>query len=190
MPLEMGLKTRIVLPGEELGVIEEFIPLRNTYVTNGVIRAKVVGALQADVLRHEVGVDEARRAILPREGDVVYAIVSGFRDVVCYLDIYYNESRNLVYAPPYRGVLHVSEISSSRVRSVIEVFGYGDVVRARVISGKPPFLLSTKGFEFGVVYAKCPRCMNILRKRGLWLYCSNCRRVYRRRKISRLYMVK
>ncbi|HDD34017.1 MAG TPA: RNA-binding protein, partial [Thermofilaceae archaeon] len=66
MPLEMGLKTRIVLPGEELGVIEEFIPLRNTYVTNGVIRAKVVGALQADVLRHEVGVDEARRAILPR----------------------------------------------------------------------------------------------------------------------------
>ena len=186
----MRASRRVVVPGEELGVIEEYVPLSNTYVEDGVIRAKVVGELRADALRHEVEVLEARRASLPREGETVYAVVTGMRDVIGYLDIFYNEDTGSEYVPPYRGVIHISEISSSRVRSISEIFGYGDVVRARVISSKPPFLLSTKGFEYGIVFARCPRCTTPLKKRGLWLYCYACKKVYRRRKVSRLYLVR
>jgi len=178
------------VPGDALGVIEEYVPLRNAYERDGVIRTKVVGWAKADPLKHEVAVVEARPVAVPRGGDVVHAVVALLREAVAYVDIFYNETRNALYPVPFRGVLHVSEVSNERLRGLGEAFGYGDVIRARVLSERPPYHLSTKGGEFGLILARCPRCLSPLRKRGLWLYCQNCRRVYRRRKISRHYALK
>jgi len=184
------VEERFVVPGDEVGVIEEFVPATGTYVRDGFVRAKTVGALKVDALKHEISIAQAREVPLPRFGDVVYAVVTGLRDSVVYLDVFYNETRNATYAVPFRAILHISEASNERLRSTYEVFGYGDVVRAVVISRKPPYMLSTRGTELGIVLARCPRCMTPLRKRGLWLYCPTCRKTHKRRKVaSRHYLL-
>lgn len=180
-----------VVPGDEIGVIEEYVPSTGVYVHSGFVRAKSVGIVKTDASKHEAAVIQARDVLLPRFGDVVYAVVTGVRDAVVYLDIFYNETRNASYAVPFRGVLHVSEASNERLRSTYEVFGYGDVVRANVISRKPPYMLSTRGPEFGLVLVRCPRCMTPLRRRGLWLYCPVCKRTHKRKKVaSRYYLLR
>jgi exosome complex component CSL4 len=180
-----------VVPGDEIGVVEEYLPSAGAYVHDGFVRAKAVGFVKADASKHEAAVVQARDVPLPRLGDVVYAVVTGVRDAVVYLDIFYNETRKVSYAVPFRGILHISEASNERLRSTYEVFGYGDIVRANVISRKPPYMLSTKGPEFGLVLVRCPRCMTPLRRRGLWLYCPVCRKTHKRKKIaSRHYLLK
>ncbi|KON31015.1 hypothetical protein AC478_03425, partial [miscellaneous Crenarchaeota group-1 archaeon SG8-32-3] len=46
----------LVLPGERLGVIEEFIPDSGTYVKEGVIYSKIVGRALMDLLSKRVSV--------------------------------------------------------------------------------------------------------------------------------------
>ena len=46
----------LVLPGERLGVIEEFIPDSGTYVQDGVIYSKIVGRALMDLLSKHVSV--------------------------------------------------------------------------------------------------------------------------------------
>src|SRR5271165_1681521 len=47
---------RLVVPGERLGVIEEFIPDSGTYVIDGVIFSKVVGRELVDLQNRRVSV--------------------------------------------------------------------------------------------------------------------------------------
>jgi exosome complex component CSL4 len=58
----MGLKSpqqksgHLVLPGERLGVIEEYIPDSGTYVNEGIIYSKIVGRALVDLLNKRVSV--------------------------------------------------------------------------------------------------------------------------------------
>lgn len=184
------IEENFVVPGDMLGVIEEFIPSDNAYVHSGDVRAKIVGRPSVDINKHEAGVTRAKEVPVPREGDVVQAVVTLVRDAVVHVDIFYNETKKTSYAIPFRGVIHISEASNEGLRSFYGVFGYGDVVRAKVLTGKPPYMLSTRGPDYGLIVARCPRCMALLKKKGLWLYCSNCRKTFRKRKVSRLYMMR
>ncbi|MEM0263358.1 MAG: RNA-binding protein, partial [Saccharolobus sp.] len=44
------MQGELVLPGEEIAVIEEFIPSDGTYESNGIIRASVIGKIFYDML--------------------------------------------------------------------------------------------------------------------------------------------
>lgn len=178
-----------VVPGDELGVLEEYLPTLNSYVHGWVVRAKVVGRVHADTFKHEVQVHRVKDPPVLEENDVVQAMVVGLRDTVAFLDIFYNEGKRRLYVPPYRGALHISEVGL-KLRNIYELLGYGDVVRARVVSGKPPFSLSVRGASYGLIFARCPKCLNPLKKRGLWLYCGNCRKIFKRKKVSREYLVR
>jgi exosome complex component CSL4 len=62
----------LVLPGERLGVIEEFIPDSGTYVKDGVIYSKIVGRDLMDVLNKRVSVYPLiNGAVVPRVGTIV-----------------------------------------------------------------------------------------------------------------------
>src|SRR3989304_6026439 len=68
---------RVVLPGERLGVIEEFVPDAGTYVRDGVIYSKVVGRALVDLLNKKVSVRTLTREIkVPKVGTVVLGQVS------------------------------------------------------------------------------------------------------------------
>jgi len=181
----------VAVPGELLGVIEEFIPRDNTYVVGGSIRSLVLGVPIYDLREHVVSVRPLweNKPLLPRLGDIVYSQVERVRDFIAVTSIFEVEGRGSLKVP-FTGILHVAQISTSYVKTIYDAVRIGDIIRAKVVSERgPPFLLSTKGKDLGVVYALCPECMVPLRRRGVHLVCPRCRRVSRR-KFSELYVVK
>ncbi|ABL77927.1 exosome complex RNA-binding protein Csl4 [Thermofilum pendens] len=184
---------RVVIPGENVGVAEEYLPGENVYVDEetGDLKAKRVGVLKEERAQHIVKVFPFKPDGQLGKGDVVYAVVKQIRDPVAIVEIFYVENKRRKLIPPLTGILHVSNASSSRVRLLSDVIGYGDVIRATIADeGGPPYYLSIRGREFGVVVAKCPSCMTPMRKRGVILLCPNCRYKTRRRKVSSRYMLK
>jgi len=179
----------IVVPGERVAVIEEYFASDNTYVSEGDIIAKVVGRVVADYEDRKIRVVGFKRAPLPKKGESVYAVVTRIKDISATLSVFYIEDRKLELLPPITGILHVLNISTTYVRNIYDALGYGDIVRAQVIVERPPpVILSLRGREYGVIYAKCPYCMRPLKKRGFTLYCFNCRKNVKR-KIAAQYRV-
>lgn len=182
------------MPGEELSYEEEFSGGKNTYkdTLSGIIRSKVIGYILRDWSKREVSVKPLKKnRYAVDKGDIVHALVSGFRDSVVIVNIFYNESKNTFIPAQTTGIILAAKISSWRVKLHKEVFGYGDVVRAVVAEeGGPPYSLSTRGREFGVILAKCPACSSILVRRGPVLLCPTCKTRVKRKISSRYFVTK
>ena len=187
MQSEPPERVKLAVPGERIAIIEEFFPRENTYVVNGDILARVMGRVVEDYESREIRVERLKEPLLPREGETVLAVVTRIRDVAAIADVFYIEDRDVYIVPPVTGTLHVLNISTTFVKSIYDVIGYGDIIRAKVLVSRPiPVILSIKGREYGVILARCPYCMSLLKKRGFTLYCFNCRaRV--RKKIASIY---
>ena len=69
--------SQFVVPGERLGVIEEFTPDNGTYVKDGIIYSKVIGRALLDLSNKRVSVHPlAHEARVPKVGNVVLGQVS------------------------------------------------------------------------------------------------------------------
>jgi len=192
--METPDRKQIVIPGEEIATIEEYSPGKNVFqdAGDGLIKSKKVGRLRLDVKTHVAEVESMKthKNVLTKN-EVVYAVVERFEDPIAVLRIIYSESKKTPIVPSVTGILHVANASNSRVRYLSDVFGYGDIVRAYVVEeGGPPFYLSTRGRQFGVIVAKCPKCMSSMRKRGIVLYCPQCGYKTKNKKISLYYLLK
>jgi len=181
----------VLVPGEVIGVIEEFIPRENVYVTDGFIKSLVLGIPLYDIKEHVVSVKPVKgnKPLIPRLNDIVYSQVTRIKESTAFTSIFEIEGKGCLQVP-FTGILHISQISSSYVKSIYDVIRIGDVIRARVVSKRgPPFHISTRGKDMGVVYALCPLCVRPLKRRGVHLLCPSCRRVSKR-KLSELYALK
>ncbi len=185
------IKRRLVLPGEEVAVIEEFIGKNNTYVAEGRVLSKIIGLVDYDLEDRIAVVNPLKKLSLPQKNDIVYAIVTRVKDIAASLEIFYVENHNRYFHPPLSATLHVMNVSTSYVKVLYDVLGYGDIVRAKILVGKtPPYVLSLKGREFGVIYSNCPYCMTPLKRRGFTLFCPRCKRTTRRKISMTHYLLK
>lgn len=179
---------KVVFPGEFLGVIEEFIPGRGTYEENGNIYASKFGVVRYNAIDRVIYVSAFRRdkLPLPEEGDVVIGIVHDVKDEIAIIriDLIENKDRPSSYIS---GFLHLSQVSMGRrFNSMYEALRVGDIVRAKVLNSWNPYQLSIKGSGFGVIFARCSRCLSPLIKRRGRLFCRICR-AYESRKIASGY---
>jgi len=191
MNINDRFKETVVVPGETLGVIEEFIPIDNIYTQNGYLISSIVGRPSYNLKEHTLSVIplKANKPLVPKKNDIVYAQVIRVKENIAFLAIYEIEGKGVIQVP-FSGILYIAHISSTFIKDIYDVVRLGDIIRAKVISNRgPPFMVTTKGREFGVVYALCPYCMTPLRKRGLYLYCMKCKRTSKR-KVSSLYLIK
>jgi len=180
----------LVVPGETVAVIEEFLAGNNTYLMNGDIVSKIIGRVRVDLKKHVIEVETLKKLHLPDVNEVVYGVVSSIKDPIAFVDVIFMESRNKLLLSPLTGMLHTSNVSSSFVKSLYDVIGYGDIIRAWVIESKTlPLELSIKGREFGVIFSRCPLCLTSLKRRGFNLSCPRCRRNFKK-KISSHYIIK
>lgn len=179
---------KVVFPGEFLGVIEEFIPGRGTYEEDGNIYAAKFGVVGFDSIERVIYVSAFRRdrLPLPEEGDAVIGIVHDVKDEIAIIRIEFIENKDKP-SSYITGFLHLSQVSTSKsFNSMFEVVRVGDVVRAKVLNSWSPYQLSIKGSGFGVIFARCSRCLSpLIRRRGR-LFCSFCR-AYESRKIASGY---
>jgi exosome complex component CSL4 len=172
---------QLVLPGERLGVIEEFVPNAGTYVENGVIYSKVVGRTLVDFSSRRVSVHPLNRgAGVPKVGVTVVGQVSGVQNDTANIRIFKVGNKEL--SGVFTGILHVSDVAMKYVESMFEVCKAGDILRAMVISDKNrTYHLSTKDKELGVVYAFCTNCGHMLELKRQGMHCQNCGRIEKRK---------
>ncbi|MEM3000344.1 MAG: exosome complex RNA-binding protein Csl4 [Candidatus Bathyarchaeia archaeon] len=171
----------LVLPGERLGVIEEFIPDSGTYVKDGVIYSKLVGRALMDLLSRRVSVYPlASEVTVPKVSATVIGQVYNGQSDSAIIRIFKIGQKKL--SGIFTGILHISDVQEKYVKSMNDVCKPGDIIRAKVISDKNQiYHLSTKDKNLGVVYAFCSRCSNILEPRRHEMVCPKCGNVERRK---------
>jgi len=78
-----------VVPGDRLGVIEEFTSGAGTYVEGGIIHSKVTGRTLLDMLNKQVSVYPiVQTASVPQVGSIVSGLVLDVRDKNAVLRIF------------------------------------------------------------------------------------------------------
>ncbi|MHA1681119.1 MAG: exosome complex RNA-binding protein Csl4 [Promethearchaeota archaeon] len=170
-------KEKIVVPGDYLGVIEEFIPGPGTFESgDGKIYSNLTGKKIIDKVNLEVRVvpfkdkDES----VPKPGDIVVCEVVFARKQSVATNIFKLNSEFLFNT--FRGTLHVSKMSENYLKTVGEGFRPTDIIRARIVERNfNEYELSTRGSNLGVVYAECVLCGHELIKSGNRLECPRCR---------------
>jgi exosome complex component CSL4 len=172
---------QFVLPGERLGVIEEFIPDTGTYVMNGVIYSKIVGRALIDFLNKRVSVYPLIYGVrFPKVGSIVLGQVSNVQTENAGVRIFKIGNKSL--SGFFSGVLHVSDVQQTYVKSMFDVCKPGDIIRAKVISEKNQvYHLSTKDKELGVVYAFCSQCGYMLELKRHVMRCARCGKIEKRK---------
>ncbi|MGQ9551233.1 MAG: exosome complex RNA-binding protein Csl4 [Candidatus Bathycorpusculaceae bacterium] len=174
----------LVLPGERIGVIEEFIPNSRTYVKDGVIYSKVVGRALIDFLNKKVSVYPLMRgASVPRVSTIVLGQVSSTQTENATVRIFKIGQRKL--SGTFTGILHISNVQRRYVESMHDVCKVGDIVRAEVISEKNQvYHLSTDNKGLGVVYAFCSQCGRLLEPKRNGMQCGVCGKIEKRKVAS------
>lgn len=173
-----------VVPGDRLGVIEEFSPGSGTYVKNGTIHSKTTGCTLLDRLNKKISVYPLVHGIgVPRIGSVVTGQIMDVKSKTATLRILKLGKRLL--SGFFTGLLHIAEASPGYVKTMYEVCKPGDIMRATVISdANRTFYLSTEERNLGVIYAFCSRCgLMLLQKEGD-MKCPRCGHVEKRKMAS------
>lgn len=172
---------KFVLPGERLGVIEEFIPDAGTYVKDGIIHAKVVGRALLDFSNKRVSVYPlVRGARVPNVGSIVLGQVSSVQNENAAVRIFKIGGKML--SGFFSGVLHVSDVQMRYVESMYDVCKPSDIIRAKVISDKNRiYHLSIKDRNLGVIYAFCSQCGSILATWRHAMRCPKCGKIEKRK---------
>ena len=172
----------LVLPGERLGVIEEFIPDAGTYVKDGVIYSKTVGRALMDLQNRRVSVyPVVEGAVVPKVGIVVIGQIGNAQSDNVLVKIFKIGNKQL--SGNFGGILHISDVSDRYVTSMADVCKPGDIVKAKVISEKNHvFHLSTNDKDLGILYAFCSRDSTLLeQQRYDDLHCPKCGNIERRK---------
>ncbi len=171
----------LVMPGERLGVIEEFIPDSGTYVKDGVIYSKIIGRSLIDLQNRRVSVyPVATAATVPKVGTILIGQIGNAQSDNVLVRIFRIGKKQLT--GNFGGILHVSDVSDRYVDQMSDVCKPGDIVRAKVISEKNKiFHLSTNDRNLGIIYAFCSRDGTLLNQEGYDLKCPKCGNIERRK---------
>jgi exosome complex component CSL4 len=180
---------RIVIPGEEVGVEEEYIPGSGVYIDKGKIFSLSLGNLIIDEKEKKISVKPISKPIIPECGDIIEGIIVSFvKDDFATVDIVRIRNKGDLKRP-MTGVLHISQISKRIVRSIFNSIGIGDWILAKVITSWPPYQLNIAEKELGVIYSTCPKCGHELILRRGRLYCSKDK-IFVNKKISSYYLIR
>ena len=177
MPSTTERQGKFVVPGEKVGVIEEFIPGPGTYVDNGDIRASSVGFLLLNLTEHKISVFRPTRlkgaACWPKPGTIVVGETAETHNTYSLIRIWMVGPKHL--SGFFTGLLHISNVGL-RVRDMFNVCRPGDIVRARVINTRNRIChLTLANRKLGVIYAFCSNCGELLKARpDKKLICEAC----------------
>jgi exosome complex component CSL4 len=180
----------IVLTGQYLGVVEEFLPdKQSTYVKDGKIFATKTGIINIDENKREIEIkshqEEDRKTV--KVGDIVIGTILFLRSYSVGIN-FHTINNKIHFNSSYFGNIHVSQISHKYVDKIADAFQITDIVRAEVIEENVnEYKLSTVGKNLGVIHADCSICGTALDKIGFnRLRCERCGHV-ENRKLSNDY---
>ena len=168
----------MVMTGQYLGVVEEFLPDKHsTFVKDGEIFSTKIGITNIDKNKREIEVkplQEDKRKVV-KNGDLVIGTILFLRQYSIGIS-FYTINNKLHFNSAYMGNVHVSEISNKYVEKIQDVYKITDIIRAKVIGQESnEYKLSTSGKNLGVIHAECIICGTVLDKDGFnKLECPRC----------------
>jgi len=169
-----------VLPGEIVCVEEEALPSGYMYNDGkGYLRSHIVGVAVLNKYKKTASVKPlAKRGLTLKQGVIVEGLVFSVHEDVAVVRIYRADNARVNAT----GLLHISQISSEYVTDMQDYVRPSDTVKARVLNNTPPYLLTIKEPQLGVIHAYCGSCGEelYLTSTGI-LTCNNCGRVERRK---------
>ena len=170
-------KKEFVIPGDYIGVAEEFLPGNGAYEENGKIYATLVGNLDLDMSRRSASV-VSKTNVVPqiKEGDIVYGEVVSVKPQMVYVDLLALEGyADKKLSANTKARIYVSQTDKKYVKTISTEFRNGDIVRARVVDTQGDAVrLSTAEDNLGVIRAICGVCRKTLEIKGDTLECSYC----------------
>ncbi|MEM0056895.1 MAG: exosome complex RNA-binding protein Csl4 [Candidatus Geothermarchaeota archaeon] len=170
----LGKRCDVILPGNKIGIIEEYVPCKGTYVDkNGIIRSLFVGTLIKDEIKREVYVIPVKELEIVNVNSVVTGRIIDITGVYGHVTI--EVVNNRILKKPFIGILYPHVYTTD----VTSLYSVRDYVVARVVSkANRAIHLSIEGDEFGVIRAYCRYCGNILKPidKGR-LKCSRCNNI-------------
>jgi exosome complex component CSL4 len=150
----------IVVPGDQLCVIEELFPSMGTYELDGVVYAATAGSVEMDLKKRTIRVvdQEGRmRIALPQEGDEIVGEATNVYDQRAEISVIKINGENV--HSPLVGEIHISNVTRRYVKSMRNVVNQGDIVRAHALNTHEiPIELSLVGKEYGVLFSRCVKC--------------------------------
>jgi len=147
--------TAIVLPGDKLASIEEFVPGSGTASVGESIVSTVTGGKQADMTNRVMNVKPAKDAAgtLPREGDYITGFVDSASPAMAQITI--KAINDVPSNKEFTGMLSLRD-ERRRRSSPIKA---ADTIRAKVISTKNAiFHLAIDDPKCGVINTVCSNC--------------------------------
>lgn len=168
----------IVLTGQYLGVVEEFLPdKQSTFVKDGQIYATKTGLISIDNEKRKIEIkthqEKDRKTV--KVGDIVIGTILFLRQYSVGLN-FYTINQKIHFNSSCFGNIHVSQISEKYIDKISDAFQITDIIRARVINlNFNEYNLSTSEKHLGVIYADCVICGTPLDKIGYnKLRCERC----------------
>ncbi len=186
------MREKVVVPGEELGISEEYSSEENTYEDeDGTIYADSVGIARFDDDNREVRVKKNSTVRNFSPGSIVYAIVTGVRKNRVLVNILSAEKNGeKLVVNRSMAMIPIANVSTEFVRDLRNEFRIGDLIKAEVESIKPfGIRLLTNKPGLGVIKAYCSKCRHPLHLIGRELKCTNCGHT-EKRKVSREFILK
>jgi len=175
------MEAKMVLPGDEIAVAEEFEPGEGTYEKNGRVYAATPGVLILDPANRVARVRAFNPPAELKVGDIVYGTIDDIRGMMATATILANHGRTRQVSGEAEGTIHISNVSEDYTEDIHDKFRLGDIIRAKVIQVKPSVQLTTAEANLGVVKALCSVCRGPLELRGRDLYCPRDERTERRK---------
>jgi exosome complex component CSL4 len=168
-----------VLPGDELGFSEEFIPGFGTYEEDGRIYASNAGSLVMDMKERKINV-KPRTSIPPepKAGDMVIGKIWDIKPQVAIVQVVKIKDVERVLPGNVMGVIRIANVRDSYVSDLEREFQVGDIVLAKILKVERELQLTTVPKEAGVIKAYCPVCNVRVEKKGAGqVKCPECGRV-------------
>ena len=154
----------IVVPGDQLCVIEELSPSFGTHEKDGVVFATTAGGVSIDLKARSISVlrpDGSDKLALPIRGDIVIGEVVRAYESRAEVSIVKRNGKDIL--SPLLGEIRIGNVTRRFVKSMHDVIRAGDIIRAEVLNThKIPAELSVVGPDLGVILGKCTRCGNDL----------------------------
>jgi exosome complex component CSL4 len=181
---------QIVMPGDKLGIIEQYLPGEGTYDDNGEIKSSVLGNVKINQKMKVISVESDAKPALLKVGDVVYGQITDIKPQRANVKIDCIKDNARPLALPYMGAIHISQAKKDYLEKLSDAFRIGDIVQAKVVKLTGDNVdLGTVDDDCGVLKAMCTRCRDYMHttKKQNELQCNSCNKK-EKRKISKNYV--
>lgn len=173
-----------VMPGDKLGIIEQYLLGKGTYDNEGDIESTVLGNVKINSKMKTISVEPKSGYPATLEvGSKIYGQITDIKPqrVNVKIDRMVDTPRDL--SLPYMGSIHISKAKEGYLDKISDAFRIGDIIKAEVVKITGDNVdLSTVAEDCGVLKAMCTRCREYMAttEKKNELQCKKCNKKEKR----------